>query len=153
MSHTCSWLWSKSSLDLGRGPHLAASDMMLPGAEFQFRQAAQFSRWAPREILMRSRILRTMAIAAALSVAAEAATIVLFTKAITLKSGVGFSSAAHPEPLHGIQVLMDLLVHPGFGASVMLPQVALYFVFTWTAALLGSSTWTSGIRPDAVENP
>jgi hypothetical protein len=47
-------------------------------------------------------------------------------------------------------VLIDLLTHPSFGASVMLPQLAIYFVFTWMAALLGSAAWTSGTKRDAV---
>jgi hypothetical protein len=99
---------------------------------------------------MRSLLLRTFLVAFVLSMVAVAASTIVFTRSLNpsqtseLGTNHGFSGSETPHLAEGAKVLWLLVVKdPSFGASVLLPQFGMYFIFLWAATLIGS---TNGIR-------
>jgi hypothetical protein len=92
---------------------------------------------------MRLMLIRTFAIAALLSILAVATTTILFTRTMHLSAAPGYAGTlTHgPEPVEGFKVLLQLVSEPVFGWPILLPQLGIYFVFLWAAAILGSGRW------------
>jgi hypothetical protein len=104
---------------------------------------------------MQPLFLRNLTISVALSLLAEAATVILFTRRLSLDESAslgtthGFAGTSLPQPAEGFQLLLHLVSEPAFGAPILVPQLLLYFVFLWAATTLATRN-SRGVRRGAV---
>jgi len=94
---------------------------------------------------MRSMLVKTFLVAAALTVFTVGTSVVVSARplspaeAASLSTDNGFAGKQPGTNLvAGVRVLKTLLTDPGFGFSVLAPQVFVVFPFMWLAAILGS---------------